>query len=155
IDPNTEFNNEEYKYAEFEVISDFIDKFPNEQLLFISSDNYIKIVNPIYVKERCSFESISNVSKEMFDMELVTFSYNPHLDNSSIFSHFNNELFLPNNSNGLFGNSLTWSPIISSNIMEHFFDKNLPKSIHTLENKLIQVTTTEQIFSENNYAMAA
>ena len=36
--------------AEFEVIDSFMNKFPQEQLLFISNDNYIKIENPIYKK---------------------------------------------------------------------------------------------------------
>lgn len=51
IEPDTEYRNEEYMLAEFTVLDKFITQFPEEQLLFVSNDNYIKVDKPIYVKE--------------------------------------------------------------------------------------------------------
>lgn len=51
VEPDTEYRNEEYMFAEFEFIDSFINKYPTEQIVFISNDNYIKIEKPLYIKE--------------------------------------------------------------------------------------------------------
>lgn len=51
IEPDTEFKNELYMNAEFDLIDAFICKFPEEDILFISNDKHIRIENVVYKKE--------------------------------------------------------------------------------------------------------
>ena len=51
VEPDTQFKNEEYMNAEFDCVDAFIYEFPEDELLFISNNKYIKIVSPVYIKQ--------------------------------------------------------------------------------------------------------
>lgn len=50
VKPNSAYKSKAYMQEEFNVICNFMNRFPNDEVLFISDDKYIKIENPIYVK---------------------------------------------------------------------------------------------------------
>lgn len=51
VEPETEYRNEKFMEKEFDVVDEFIARFPMEEILFISNNKYINIENIVYVKE--------------------------------------------------------------------------------------------------------
>lgn len=51
VEPETAYKTEEYMDAEFDIVDQFICKFPEDEILFISNNKYIKIEKVVYVKE--------------------------------------------------------------------------------------------------------
>jgi hypothetical protein len=62
IEPNTQYYNEKYMLAEYDVVSLFSQKFPTDQLLFISNDKFIKVTNPIYTKCNAKVELAKSIT---------------------------------------------------------------------------------------------
>lgn len=51
VEPNTEFKNPEYMEAEYCFVDAFMNKFPDDDILFISNNKFITIEKVVYVKE--------------------------------------------------------------------------------------------------------
>lgn len=50
VQPKELANSDEFILAAADEISDFLNKYPNEGILFLSDDPYIKIDKPLYTK---------------------------------------------------------------------------------------------------------
>ena len=78
VQPEVIYNSDEYLEFESDIISQFIDQFPEEGLLFTSSDPYIKVSNPVYFtnRETRRFHTKSNFTDgsagdQSFDNEIT------------------------------------------------------------------------------------
>ena len=149
IEPYSEYKNDGYSLAEFNVVDEFINQFPEDEIVFISNNKHIKIINKVYVKESYSFEGLTNLSKEMFNMEVGAFLFNPYLSKSlEIYQQEIFSIHLP------FTNGI-YVPTILDNFIVINSELHSNRLLFTVDNELNIIGHMEQAIGENNYAMAA
>lgn len=62
-------NDKPYLEWEDNLFSRFIEKFPTENICFISDKSYIEVKNPIFVKEGAAFASFSSKEDNRFSLQ--------------------------------------------------------------------------------------
>ncbi|MEO6283181.1 MAG: hypothetical protein ABIN80_23900 [Dyadobacter sp.] len=48
VTPTESYENEQYVMDEIDATAEFVSNFPNQGILFLSNDPYLKVENPIY-----------------------------------------------------------------------------------------------------------
>ena len=79
IVPDDVYRNDAlYLEWEDDLFSRFIEKFPTENICFISDKSYIEVKNPIFVKEGAGFASFSckDLAKVSFISDLLLYLLN-------------------------------------------------------------------------------
>jgi len=67
VTPLSEYNSEEYLLDEVDFISNFIERYPAENVLFVSNDAYIKVNDPIHYAKKGAVKYFSQLQFNEMD----------------------------------------------------------------------------------------
>ncbi len=152
VDPESEYKSENYMLAEANIIEEFISRFPNDELLFVSNDKYIKVKEPIFAKEALvKSYSVPIETSVLVDYTPFYFPAALPLATSIILDAFKHYKI---SENGILAHYLNDSD--SDALMVNVIDRKISKTVWvSVPNNSAVMPNTSPISNDSEFALAA